>query len=41
MSKIFFKQATTPGEIIFVKKMRFEIFTQEQGIPHELDAEWR
>jgi len=39
MSKIFFKQATTPNEILFVKKMRFEIFTQEQGIPHELDGD--
>jgi predicted GNAT family N-acyltransferase len=39
MSKIIFKTASSPEEIQRVQKMRFEVFTQEQGIPHELDID--
>jgi predicted GNAT family N-acyltransferase len=39
MSNLIFKVASSPEEIQRVQKMRFEVFTQEQGIPHELDID--
>ena len=39
MSNIVFKVASSSEEIQRVQKMRFEVFTQEQGIPNELDID--
>jgi predicted GNAT family N-acyltransferase len=39
MNDIVFKIASGKEDMECVKKMRFDIFTTEQGIPHELDAD--
>lgn len=39
MNKVTFKVATSPEDILSAQKVRFEVFTEEQGFPRELDLD--